>query len=108
MRYAYCYTEFLFQSLLQEKINQLEESIKSQQKDNSERVESLHRQHQEVKGQLQTAHDKIERLEATLTEKQERIESLVQKQQQLEGELKAKVCVCILPNFGPCLYMYIA
>ena len=72
---------FHIKSLLQEKITQLESASAEQEKENSEKLETLHKQLQEVKGQLK----------GSVNDKSEKMTQLQQKITQLEVDVQGKV-----------------
>lgn len=78
-------------SLLQEKITQLESASAEQEKENSEKLETLHKQLQEVKGQLKSSQDKVEKLKCSVNDKSEKMTQLQQKITQLEVDVQGKV-----------------
>lgn len=82
---------FHVKSLLQEKITQLESASAEQEKENSEKLETLHKQIQEVKGQLKSSQDKVEKLKCSVNDKSEKMTQLQQKITQLEVDVQGKV-----------------
>ena len=71
----------------------MESTATGQEKENTEKQEALHKQLQDVKGQLKSSQDKVEKLKGSLSEKTEKITQLQQKIAQFETDVQSKVGV---------------
>lgn len=77
----------------------MESTATGQEKENTEKQEALHKQLQDVKSQLKSSQDKVEKLKGSLSEKTEKITQLQQKIAQFETDVQSKVGVFTKKTF---------